>query len=322
MKKLHITIVLLLAAFTAMAQPAALEVFSDGEPFQVSIDGKVINHKPKTSVTEYDITAEHIRVLVTLPNQNNLKIKQPIMVRPGKLMKVLVKQKNNGKWITRYQGEAPLPQKKATQEPVETETVTVDNTSTTQTGEQVSINTNMNSDGETGNVTATVTDPETGETVSVNANINDSDVNMTVTESSSSTTTTTTGGNMIGNTTVTINTSSTESNTTNTGEETTQTTTGCQPMGSTDFNSAKNSISSKTFEDSKITTAKQIIKANCLRADQIKQIMEVMDYEDSRLEIAKFAYQYCFDPNNYYKINDAFEYELTIDDLNEYIEAQ
>lgn len=319
MKKIQITISLLLVTLISMAQPAALNVFSDGEPFQVSVDGKNINNKPETSVTAYDITAENIRVLITLPNQNNLTIKQAIMVRPGKLMKVLVKQKDNGKWITRYQGEAPLPQKtEAAQETVETETVTIN--STTEDQVQINANINVTENGDVESISTTVNGAEDGESVSINASFDGNNVNMTVTESSS--TTTTTGGNMTGNATVTINTTTSETTSSSNNEQVAQTSGGCVPMSSVDFNSAKNSISSKDFEDSKITMAKQIIKANCLKAEQIKQIMKVMEYEDSRLEISKFAYQYCYDKNNYFKVNDAFEYELTIDELNEYIEAQ
>ena len=92
-------------------------------------------------------------------------------------------------------------------------------------------------------------------------------------------------------------------------------------MSPGDFQSAKGSISSKTFEDSKLTIAKQIIQSNCLLSSQVKEIMLLFTFEDSRLDFAKFAYAYTLDLGNYYKVNDAFTFESSIDDLNKYVQG-
>ena len=97
---------------------------------------------------------------------------------------------------------------------------------------------------------------------------------------------------------------------------------GCpRPMSPGDFQSAKGSISSKNFEDSKLTIAKQIIQSNCLLSSQVKEIMLLFTFEDSRLDFAKFAYAYTLDLGNYYKVNDAFTFESSIDDLNKYVQG-
>jgi hypothetical protein len=95
---------------------------------------------------------------------------------------------------------------------------------------------------------------------------------------------------------------------------------GCPwPMEEGQFEDAKRSVSSKDFEDSKLTVAKQITGSNCLTADQVKRMMGAFDFEDSKLEYAKFAYNKTYDIGNYYKLNDAFDFESSIDELNEYI---
>jgi hypothetical protein len=95
---------------------------------------------------------------------------------------------------------------------------------------------------------------------------------------------------------------------------------GCPwPMDEGQFSNAQRSVSSKDFEDSKMTVAKQITGANCLTADQVKRIMNEFDFEDSKLEYAKFAYNKTYDIGNYYMLNDAFDFESSIDELNEYI---
>ena len=79
------------------------------------------------------------------------------------------------------------------------------------------------------------------------------------------------------------------------------------------------SIDFEAFSDSRMTVAKQITKGNCLSADQVRDVTSLFDFESGKLEYAKFAYDYCYDQGNYYKVNDAFEFEMSIDELDEYI---
>jgi len=95
---------------------------------------------------------------------------------------------------------------------------------------------------------------------------------------------------------------------------------GCPwPMDEGQFSNAMRSVSSKDFEDSKLTVAKQITGANCLTAAQVKRIMDQFDFEDTKLEYAKFAYDKTYDIGNYYQLNDSFDFESSIDELNSYI---
>lgn len=95
---------------------------------------------------------------------------------------------------------------------------------------------------------------------------------------------------------------------------------GCPwPMDEGQFAGAFRSISSKDFEDSKLTVARQVTGANCLTVDQVRRIMSQFDFEDSKLQYAKFAYNKTYDIGNYFLLNDAFDFESSIDDLNEHI---
>jgi len=98
---------------------------------------------------------------------------------------------------------------------------------------------------------------------------------------------------------------------------------GCpRPMGQNSFDQALESISSKTFESSKLTIAKQIVGANCLLCRQVKEIMKLFTFESNRLEFAKYAYKYTWDTGNYFLLNDAFQYETSIDELNRFINSR
>ena len=95
---------------------------------------------------------------------------------------------------------------------------------------------------------------------------------------------------------------------------------GCPwPMNAKDLSDVRNSISDKSFEDSKLTMARQVAGANCLESAQVRDIMRLFTYESSKLEFAKLAYPRTHDIGNYYKVNDAFEFESSIDALTNYI---
>ena len=95
---------------------------------------------------------------------------------------------------------------------------------------------------------------------------------------------------------------------------------GCpMPMAPGDFANAKNSISSKDFESTKLDISKQIVGGNCLTSAQVKEVMQLFDFEASKLDFAKFAYGHTYDKGNYFVVNDAFDFESSVSDLNAYI---
>jgi hypothetical protein len=93
-------------------------------------------------------------------------------------------------------------------------------------------------------------------------------------------------------------------------------------MAPASFSKAKDTISSNSFEDSKMTVAKQVTKANCMTAAQIAEVMGLFSFEDSKLQYAKYAYDYCFNQGDYYEVNAAFTFESSIEDLNSYLESK
>lgn len=99
--------------------------------------------------------------------------------------------------------------------------------------------------------------------------------------------------------------------------------TGCSwPAADSDISQLKSSVESKSFEDSKLSTMKSAAKNKCLTATQVKDLMMLLTFEESRLDFAKFAYDYTYDQGNYYVVNDAFTFEFSIDELNEYLEGR
>lgn len=90
-------------------------------------------------------------------------------------------------------------------------------------------------------------------------------------------------------------------------------------MNPTDFDEAVALLSKETFDDTRLSTAKQIVANNPMTVNQIVQICRLFTYESNKLEWAKFTYPYCIDKNKYYMLNEVFTYNSSKDELNEYI---
>ena len=143
-----------------------------------------------------------------------------------------------------------------------------------------------------------VNDPEMGVNLNMNVGTTTTGGNVTYSETTTTTTTTTSGSTVQQQQPV-------EYVPGYTG------TIGCPvPMTPQAFSAAKSSIMTKTFEDDKLIIAKQVTNSNCLLATQVKEITMMFDFEDTKLEFAKYAYHKTYDVGNYFMVNDAFEFEI------------
>lgn len=91
------------------------------------------------------------------------------------------------------------------------------------------------------------------------------------------------------------------------------------PRGMANFNMALDMIRDASFESNKKTLAKQYINRNNVSSRQVLQIIRAMDFESSRLQIAKFAYDKTYDPENYFMVNKGFQFQSSINALNRYM---
>jgi hypothetical protein len=90
-------------------------------------------------------------------------------------------------------------------------------------------------------------------------------------------------------------------------------------MSPQDYEDAYEVISNESFDNSKLTVAKQVVSANPMTASQILGICKLFSFESNKLEFAKFAYSNCVDQNKYYLLNEAFSYESSKRELNNYL---
>lgn len=84
-----------------------------------------------------------------------------------------------------------------------------------------------------------------------------------------------------------------------TSSTTIEVTTGPSPMTDQDFAGAKRAVSEESFESAKLRRAKQISSANYLLSSQVKELLDLLSFESSKLEYAQYAYDKTYDQANY-----------------------
>lgn len=82
----------------------------------------------------------------------------------------------------------------------------------------------------------------------------------------------------------------------------------------------KATVKKQSFSSTQLALIKQILSAKkCFKCAQIKQLMQVFSFEDDKMELAKFAYDYTTDKNNYYTLTDAFSFSASKEELLNFI---
>lgn len=85
------------------------------------------------------------------------------------------------------------------------------------------------------------------------------------------------------------------------------------------FIDLKHVIASQNFDNTRLEIAKVAISQGYFTSAQIYEIMTLLTFESNRLELAKFAYQYVTDPENYYLVTRAFTFSSSADELMRFI---
>ena len=94
-------------------------------------------------------------------------------------------------------------------------------------------------------------------------------------------------------------------------------------LSNDEFKDIVKSVRRESFDNTRTQLARQILTSSrsLFLASQVKQLVECFDFEPSKLEMAKLAYEYTFDKEKYYLVNEAFDFDNTRQSLSRYVEG-
>lgn len=319
MKKILLLSLLVAAIACKLSAQSTVTVFSqEGEKFWVIVNGIKQNETPQTNVKVSGLTEPNYKLKVIFENTNLPALDKALFTRDadGNYLSTSYEIRKDKKGVYGLKlasyNEAPSEVSAQYTAPL----VVVEKPATQQTTQTTTTVVSGNPHADGGSISVNVVDPVTGEAVNLNMSVN-AGVNGATGGVTSSTTTTTTVTTSSSNTGLPPSDKPMQDHYMMQGYNGPM---GCPwPMSEPDFQSAKKSIASKDFEESKLTIAKQILGSNCMLCSQVRDVMSLFSFEATKLDFAKFAYNKVFDQGNYYKLNDAFTFESSIDELNNYI---
>lgn len=303
---------------TAQMQPVGhLTIFSeDGDKFFLYLNGEQINEKAQVNIRVEDLNQPYYNAKMVFEDQTKEAISKnrlPVTDPDGTYMDVtykLKRDKNNASKMklnffavipvdqayiapsnvyVRHWGR-PETQQVVVVQPAGTVTQTTTTTTTAGTGMSAGVGVNINGVG-----------------VGMTVNVQDGMPVSNTTVSQTTTTTTTGGSNVI------------------VAEPAQQGGSGCsrnRPMAGDNFTNALATIKKISFDDTRLSTAKQISKSNCLSTAQIVQICEIFSFEETKLDFAKFAYDRCTDTKNYFNVNNIFTFSSNVESLSTYVSSK
>lgn len=298
-----------IALMQGMAQSNLVFFSESGENFTLYVNGERQNAMPASNVKAHGINVEQALIRVQFEQTGIPEMKAPMLVEPGMEMTTVIRKNKNGKYVFRPMSAVPIGETTPIAQPVASTqpapaqaqpasyTTTSAGTTTTSTASTAST------------VDVNVSESMTGVNMNVSIQVSDPTTQPMPMETSSTTTTTTTAAPAYVEPQPAAAPAPVADN--------------CSvPMSAADFESAKKAISNKSFAEDRMTVSKQILKANCLSVNQVKAVMGLFSYEESRLEFAKLAYAKTVDKGNYYQVNDAFSFSGSITELDKFLAQQ
>ena len=94
-----------------------------------------------------------------------------------------------------------------------------------------------------------------------------------------------------------------------------------RPMNTQSFDRFKEFLRNESFDNTRINIAKQVISTNWFTTAQVREIMGFFSFENSKLDIAKYALKYTVNKGDYFTLADEFSFSSNKDELMRYIQA-
>ena len=93
-------------------------------------------------------------------------------------------------------------------------------------------------------------------------------------------------------------------------------------MGSAAFASLMATLENTRFESNRVEIARKVIASSHLGSVQVRDLKSLFSFESNRLDLAKFAYRYAIDPENYFLVHNALHFSNSSRELNRFITSK
>ncbi|MCE2962202.1 MAG: DUF4476 domain-containing protein [Chitinophagales bacterium] len=89
-----------------------------------------------------------------------------------------------------------------------------------------------------------------------------------------------------------------------------------------DFTNFLNSIRKQSFEKDKDNYIRTYMNSALMNTAQIKQVLKLMSFDATKLDLAKFLFDHCIDKQNYFQVADELQFSSSKNELNDYVKSR
>lgn len=88
-----------------------------------------------------------------------------------------------------------------------------------------------------------------------------------------------------------------------------------------DFTNFLNSVRKQSFEKDKDNYVRTYMKTAYMNTAQIKQVLNLLSFDATKLDLAKFLFDRCIDKQNYFQVADELQFSSSKNELNDYVKS-
>lgn len=92
-----------------------------------------------------------------------------------------------------------------------------------------------------------------------------------------------------------------------------------EPIKDQAFASLVETLRKESFETTRVKLAKQAVEQYSFMSVQVKQLLQLFSFEESRLDMAKYMYPLTIDKPSYFQVYDVFSFSASKEQLSAYV---
>jgi hypothetical protein len=80
-------------------------------------------------------------------------------------------------------------------------------------------------------------------------------------------------------------------------------------------------VQRQSFDDNKLPILREALRESAIQSEDLKRILSTLTFDRNRVEMAKYAYPRVADPQRFYQVYEAFDFQINVQEVQRYIEG-
>ncbi|TGD78039.1 DUF4476 domain-containing protein [Hymenobacter wooponensis] len=81
------------------------------------------------------------------------------------------------------------------------------------------------------------------------------------------------------------------------------------------------SVQRQSFDDNKLPILREALRESAVESEDLKRILSTLTFDRNRVELAKYAYPRVVDPQRFYQVYEAFDFQTSVQELQRFVEG-